>query len=171
VTLLLALLALAALARRRFAAGLFTLCLPPLFLYLPACWILPASPGARVCPRALVQEIVAQSPKAARIVNLRLLLKSIPFYTHRRVVEVDCSRELRFEAGYLPPPARLPPSARGYFHNGPRPLRSLLNESGRNLFVTHEEHMDYVRSIKPDVEEILRLDGLVLFANRPRESA
>jgi len=153
---------------RRPAVTLICLLLAPASIYVTAAHALAVTPGTHNCPRALVAAVQAESPHASRIICLRVYLRSLTFYTGRRVVLVDYPREIHLEDGYAEPPARLPPSVRGYYHMGERPARNLLHERARNIWVTREEHMPYVRGLKEDVEEILRLDGLVLFANRSR---
>lgn len=159
---------LSALAARRPAATLFCLALAPAVLYAIAGHALVTTRGTHNCPRALLAAAVEESPHAARIICLRVYLRSLTFYTGRRVVLVDYPMDIHLEDGYAPPPARLPPALRGWYHTGRRPAERLLHEKGRSIWVTREEQMPYVLKMKADVEEILRLDGLVLFANRPR---
>lgn len=153
---------------RRPAMTLLCLLLAPASIYITAAHALCTTLGTHNCPRALVAAVQAESPGVSRIICLRVYLRSLSFYTGRRVVLVDYPREIHLEDGYAKPPARFPPAIRNYYHNGEFQARRLLHEQARNLWVTREEHMPYVRRLKDDVEEILHLDGLVLFANRPR---
>jgi|GEM_PF-929103 len=154
------------LAAGRQAVTLLCLALAPAAIYVIASHALATTPGTHNCPRALLAAAVEESPRAARIICLRVYLRSLTFYTGRRVVLVDYPMDIHLEDGYAPPPARLPPALRGWYHMGRRPTRRLLHETGRSIWVTREEHMPYVRELKADVEELGRLDGLVLFANR-----
>lgn len=153
---------------RRPALTLLCLILAPASIYITASHALATTPGTHNCPRALVAMARAQSPDAARIICLRVYLRSLTFYTGRRVVLVDYPMDIHLEDGYAEPPARLPQAVRGFYHQGEQPARKLLHEPARNIWVTREDQMPYVRRLKGDVEELLRLDGLVLFANRAR---
>jgi len=162
---------LLALSARRPAAALLCLVLAPATIYLTTAHALATTRGTHNCPRALLDAAIEESPSASRIVCLRVYLRSLTFYTGRRVVLVDYPMDIHLEDGFAPPPARLPHAVRGFYHMGERPTHQLLHEQGRSLWVTREGQMDYVRSLKTDVQELLRVDGLVLFANRPRPVA
>lgn len=160
---------LLALSFRRPVVTLLCLLLAPAAIYTLAAHALATTSGTENCPRALVAAALEESPHARDIICLRVYLHSLSFYTQRRVVLVDYPMDIQLEDGYADPPARFPPAVRNFYHNGEFQTRRLLHHWRRSIWVTREEHMPFVRRLKDDVVEILRLDGLVLFANHPRD--
>lgn len=157
-----------ALYHRRQAVTILCLLLAPASVYLIAAHALSTTPGTHNCPRALVAAALEESPHAADIICLRIYLRSLTFYTGRRVVLIDYPMDIHLEKDFAEPPARFPVAVRNYFHRGEFQANRLLHDRKRSLWVTGEEQMPYVRRLKGDVEEIFRLDGLVLFADQPR---
>lgn len=155
---------------RRPVIAVCCLLLAPASIYVTAAHALSTTPGTHNCPRALLAAAVEESPYVRDIICLRVYLRSLTFYTGRRVVLIDYPMDIQLEAGYAEPPARLPPAVRNYYHKGEFQIHRLLHHWRRSLWVTREDQMPYVLSLKDDVEEIIRLDGLVLFANHPRDA-
>jgi 4-amino-4-deoxy-L-arabinose transferase-like glycosyltransferase len=153
---------------RRQAVTILCLLLAPASIYTIAAHALSTTPGTHNSPRALVAAAVEESPHAADIINLRVYLRSLNFYTGRRVVLIDYPMDIELEEDFAEPPARFPVAVRNYFHRGEFQTHRLLHDRKRSLWVTWEEQMPYVRRLKGDVEELMRLDGLVLFADLPR---
>jgi 4-amino-4-deoxy-L-arabinose transferase-like glycosyltransferase len=153
----------------RPAITFLCLLLAPASIYFTVAHALTTTAGTENCPRALVAAALEESPHVRDIICLRVYLHSLTFYTGRRVVLVDYPMDIHLEDGYADPPARFPPAIRNYYHKGEFQAHRLLHHWRRSLWVTREEQMPYVRRLKDDVVEIMRLDGLVLFANRPRD--